>query len=146
MKKLTKAKLRQRSEERIAFLKSVRQEYLNDELEVSYTPSGIGYVIHEEGDGRKPEHGQKVEVHYAGILARKPAVFDESFGNQKGARFVLGAGEVIAGWEEGIALLKEGDEATLFIPSKFGYGPKGRGQGIPPNSELIFYVEIVAVG
>lgn len=146
MKKPTKAKLRARSADRIAYAKQIRQEYLNDELDVTRTASGLGYVIHEEGEGIAPKPGQKVEVHYVGLLEQKPSVFDESFGNIKGARFLLGGGQVIAGWDEGIALLRWGDEATLFIPSNLGYGAEGRGQGIPPNSDLIFYVEIASIG
>ncbi len=146
MKKPTKAKLRARSEDRIAFAKEMRQAFLDGELDVTYTESGLGYVIHEAGEGIAPKPGKNVEVHYVGILKDKPVVFDESFGNIRGARFVLGSGEVIPGWDEGIALLRWGDEATLFIPSKLGYGPKGRGQGIPSNSDLLFYVEIASVG
>ncbi|PHI19542.1 hypothetical protein CEQ90_12650 [Lewinellaceae bacterium SD302] len=146
MKKPTKAKLRRRAEEHEQLAKDIRKQYLTGELDIKRTESGLGYVIHQAGEGIAPKLGQKVEVHYVGILADKASVFDQSFGNIKGARFKLGAGEVIPGWDEGIALLRWGDEATLIIPSKLGYGPKGRGQGIPPNSELIFYVEIAAVG
>ena len=146
MKKPTKAKLRARSADRVAYAKELRQQFLDGELDVTYTDSGLGYVIHEAGEGVAPRVGKNVEVHYVGMLKDKPEVFDESFGNIRGARFVLGRGEVIEGWEEGIALLRWGDEATLIIPAKLGYGPKGRGQGIPPNSDLIFYVEIASVG
>lgn len=146
MKKPTKAKLRARSADRIAFAKQVREEYLAGELDITRTPSGLGYIIHEAGEGVKPIVGQKVEVHYVGLLAQKAFVFDESFGSIKGVRFILGAGEVVPAWDEGIALLQWGDEATLFVPSDLGYGKAGRGQGIPPESELIFYVEIASVG
>lgn len=146
MKKLTKAKLRQRAQDRVAFALQVRQDFLDEKLSFNYTDSGLGYFIHEEGAGNKPKLGQNVEVHYVGLLVKEPSVFEESFGNFKGARFPLGTGEVIPGWDEGIGLLNWGTEATLFIPSKLGYGPKGRGQGIPSNSDLLFYVEIVSVG
>lgn len=146
MKKPTKAKLRARSADRIAFAKKVRQEYLDWELDVTRTASGLGYVIHEHGEVIAPKIGQKVEVHYVGLLEQKPLVFDETFSNIRGARFILGTGEVIPGWDEGIALLRWGDEATLFIPSELGYAAEGRGQGIPGHSNLIFYVEIASVG
>ncbi|CAH0998891.1 putative FKBP-type peptidyl-prolyl cis-trans isomerase FkpA [Neolewinella maritima] len=146
MKKPTKAKLRQRSADRTAFALQQREAFLAGELEVTYTDSGLGYVLHAEGEGAQPRAGKNVEVHYVGMLKDKPEVFDESFGNIRGARFVLGTGQVIPGWDEGIALLQWGDEATLIIPSKLGYGPKGRGQGIPSNSDLLFYVEIASVG
>ena len=143
MKKPTKAKLRARAADRISFAQDIRQQYLDGEVEPTRTPSGLGYLIHAQGDGPPNKSGQKVEVHYVGLLEEKATVFEESFGNPRGVRFVLGKGEVMAGWEEAIALLRPGDEASLFVPAKLGYGPKGRGQGIPPNSDLIFYVEIV---
>lgn len=146
MKKPTKAKLRQRSAENIAYAREMREEYLNEQLDITLTPSGIGYEVHESGTGVPTVAGKKVEVHYVGMLLDRPEVFEETFGNARGARFVLGKGEVIAGWEEAIALLRVGDVASLIVPAKHGYGPKGRGQGIPPNSELYFYVEIVSVG
>lgn len=146
MKKPTKAKLRQRSEAAIDFIQKTRKDYLAGALEVKRTESGLGYVIHEAGKGIQPKPGQRVEVHYVGILEAKPKVFDESYSQPRGVRFLLGAGEVIAGWDEGIALLRFGDIATLLVPAKLGYGPKGRGQGIPPNSDLIFHVEIASVG
>jgi FKBP-type peptidyl-prolyl cis-trans isomerase len=146
MKKPTKAKLRQRSEAAIDFIKETRKAYLAGELDVKRTASGLGYVIHEAGEGLQPKAGQRVEVHYVGILEAKPSIFDESYSQPKGVRFLLGAGEVIAGWDEGIALLRWGDIATLVVPAKLGYGPKGRGQGIPSNSDLIFNVEIASVG
>ncbi len=146
MKKPTKAKLQAISADRIAFAEQVRQDYLDGKLEPIRTPSGLGYLIHEAGEGIQPKQGQRVEVHYVGLLEDKPGVFEESFSRVKGVRFLLGAGEVIPAWDEAIALLQWGDEATLFVPSKLGYGPKGRGKGIPSNSNLIFYVEIASVG
>ncbi len=146
MKKPTKAKLQARAADRIAFALDSRQRYLDGALVPTRTPSGLGYLIHETGEGVQPRPGQRVEVHYVGLLESKAGVFEESFSSPRGARFLLGAGEVIPGWDEAIGLLRWGDEATLFVPSKLGYGPKGRGKGIPPNSDLIFYVEIASVG
>ena len=149
MKKPTKAKLRARAADRIAFATQVREEILSGALDVEYKDSGLGIIIHEKGEGVQAKTGRRVEVHYVGMLKDKKGkkgVFEECFSNPRGARFVLGAGEVIAGWDEGIAHLRWGDEATLIIPAKLGYGPKGRGQAIPPNSDLIFYVEIESVG
>ncbi|MBB4080581.1 FKBP-type peptidyl-prolyl cis-trans isomerase [Lewinella aquimaris] len=146
MKKPTKAKLKAIAADRIAFAKEIRQDYLDGKLEPNRTASGLGYLIHEAGEGVQPKPGQRVEVHYVGLLEDKPSVFEESFSSARGVRFLLGAGEVIPAWDEAIALLRWGDEATLFVPAKLGYGPKGRGQGIPTNSNLIFYVEIASVG
>lgn len=143
MKKLTKSKLQQRSKDRIAFLMEVREDHLRDELELIYTDSGVGYIVHQKGDGPQPNNGEKVEVHYVGILESKPIVFDETFSKKRGVRFILGTNKVISGWDLTIPLLNRGDQVTLFIPSKLGYGSKGRGQGIPSNSNLMFYIEIV---
>jgi FKBP-type peptidyl-prolyl cis-trans isomerase len=71
--------------------------------------------------------------------------FDDSFERGTPIPFTLGVGQVIQGWDEGIALLKEGDKAVLFIPSELGYGETGAGADIPPNAELVFYVELVTV-
>ena len=146
MKKPTKAKLLARAADRIAFAEEVRRQYLAGELTPTRTPSGLGYLIHEAGEGVQPKPGQRVEVHYVGLLEARHGIFEESFSNVRGVRFLLGAGEVIPGWDEAMSLLRWGDEATLFVPSKLGYGPKGRGKGIPSNSDLIFYVEIASVG
>lgn len=146
MKKPTKAKLRARAAERVAFAEGVRQDYLDWAVEPIRTDSGLGYLIHEAGEGLQPRPGQRVEVHYVGMLEDRPGVFEESFSNPRGVRFVVGANEIIPGWDEAMGLLRWGDEATLFVPSALAYGPKGRGRAIPPNSNLIFYVEIVSVG
>ena len=146
MKRPTKAKLRARAAEALATAADYRRQYLAGELEMTTTDSGLQYCIHEAGEGKQPQPGKRVEVHYVGMLLAKESVFDHSFENLKGARFVLGAGEVIAGWDEGIGLLRWGDAASLVIPSKLGYGPKGRGQGVPGHSDLYFYVEIASVG
>lgn len=115
---------------------------LNDQLKK--TDSGLKYLILEEGTGAPAEPKKKVEVLYYGILPNGE-MFDNAF--QRGAAFpfTLGVGQVIPGWDEGIALLKEGSKAVLFIPSELGYGASGSGK-IPPNSELLFYVEIQKVG
>lgn len=142
MKKLTKSKLQKRSKDRIAFLMEVREDYLRGELEFTYTDAGVGYIVHEKGDGAQPNNGEKVEVHYVGVLEHKAKVFDETFSKNRGVRFILGSNEVISGWDLTIPLLNRGDEVSLFIPSKLAYGAKGRGQGIPSNSNLLFYIEI----
>ena len=129
--------------DRTAFTRDVRDRYLAGELEPKRTQSGLGYVIHETGEGKAPRPGKEVSVHYLGMLASDGAVFDESFSRGKPFIFRLGAGEVIAGWDEGIDLLSVGDTATLFIPARLGYGTRGAGRDVPPHSELIFYVEVV---
>lgn len=142
MKKPTKAKLKARSLAALEMAAEQRVAYLRGELDLVYTSSGLGYIIHYEGDGDIACDGQKVEVHFVGMLIKKREVFDETFSRHRGTRFQLGKGEVIVAWEEAMSILPRGTEATLIVPAKLGYGPKGRGQGIPPNSELLFYVEI----
>jgi FKBP-type peptidyl-prolyl cis-trans isomerase FkpA len=106
------------------------------------TASGLKYVVHEEGSGMRPDSGDLVFVHYYGALT-DGSMFDNSFVRGSEFPFQLGTGGVIPGWDEGIALLKVGSKATLFVPSALGYGASGAGS-IPPDSELIFYVELVS--
>lgn len=145
MKKMSKAKQKAYAADRLAFAASVREEYLAFDLDPKRTASGLGYVIHEQGDGPRPKPGQAVKVNYIGLLINDGKVFDDSLLKGRSFRFRLGTGEVIAGWDEGIDLLRVGDEATLFIPPKLGYGNAKKGN-IPANSELLFYVEVVGVG
>lgn len=113
---------------------------------IQTTPSGLKYVIHEEGTGTQAAAGTVVLVQYLGMLAENGSIFDQSFIRGRGIEFPLGAGRVIPGWDEGIALLKEGSKATLIIPSELGYGASGTPDGgIPPGAELMFYVELEEV-
>lgn len=108
------------------------------------TPSGLEYIILEEGTGPKPKQGQKVQVHYTGKL-QDGTVFDSSHKRGKPIAFTLGIGQVIKGWDEGIALLKKGGKAQLIIPPSLGYGARGVPPQIPPNATLIFDVELVEI-
>lgn len=131
------------------------EKYLT-ENNISAQPLESGLIIIEKvkGNGKKPQNGQKVKVNYTGkLLSGK--VFDTSIeADAKAAgvfnpnrpyqpfEFTLGAGQVIRGWDEGIAQLSQGSKATLIIPSDLGYGSQDMGI-IPPNSTLIFEVELV---
>ncbi len=108
------------------------------------TPSGLEYTEIEAGTGAQATAGKTVSVHYTGKLTNGK-VFDSS--NTRGERitFPLGAGRVIKGWDEGIALMKVGGKATLTIPPQLGYGERGAGGVIPPNATLVFDVELVSV-
>ena len=108
------------------------------------TPSGLEYIIVEEGSGPKPKKGQKVQVHYTGKL-ENGTVFDSSHKRGQPIAFTLGVGQVIKGWDEGIALLKKGSKAQLIIPANLGYGARGVPPQIPPNATLIFDVELVDI-
>jgi FKBP-type peptidyl-prolyl cis-trans isomerase len=108
------------------------------------TKSGLRYQIIQKGNGKKAEKGNKVLVHYKGQLL-DGTVFDSSYKRNQPLEFQVGVGQVIAGWDEGILLLNEGDKARFVIPSDLGYGSRGAGGVIPPNAHLIFDVELVKV-
>ncbi len=107
--------------------------------------SGLKILIEKEGTGKKPKAGEWVQVHYTGYLP-DGTKFDSSVDRGQPIRFQIGKGRVIAGWDKGLMTLKEGAKAYLFIPPYLGYGERGAGGVIPPNSDLIFKVELVKVG
>lgn len=108
------------------------------------TTSGLFYEITEANDeGTAPEAGQTVAVHYTGKLTNGK-VFDSSRQRGEPITFPLGTGRVIPGWDEGVALMKTGEKATFVIPPHLAYGERGAGP-IPPNSWLIFDVELVEI-
>ncbi|MGX1023135.1 peptidylprolyl isomerase [Flavobacterium sp. CS20] len=127
-----------------------KQEEINNTINSMYdnlqeTESGLRYVITKENpSGEQPQVGDNVSVHYEGRLI-DGTVFDSSFKRDKPITFPLGQRRVIAGWDEGIALMKKGEKATLVIPPDLGYGPRGAGGVIPPNAYLIFDVELVDI-
>ncbi|MCG7280583.1 peptidylprolyl isomerase [Chryseobacterium taklimakanense] len=108
------------------------------------TPSGLMYKITKKGTGKKAEKGNTVSVHYAGRLTNGNE-FDNSFKRGEPIEFPVGAGMVIRGWDEGLLMLNEGDEATFLIPPDLGYGARGAGGVIAPNAWLIFDVQLVKV-
>jgi len=107
------------------------------------TASGLTYLITKKGTGPRPKKGDTVVIHYTGMLTN--GVKFDSSRDGKPLSFKLGVGQVIKGWDEGIAKLRVGDHAILVIPSKLAYGAKGAGDVIPPDAMLIFVVEIVDV-
>lgn len=109
------------------------------------TDSGLRYQIIQKGSGKMASKGQQVSVHYKGQLA-DGTVFDSSYKRNEPLQFQVGVGQVIAGWDEGILLLNEGDKARLVIPSDLGYGSRGAGGVIPPDAVIVFDVELVKVG
>ncbi|CAD0005733.1 MULTISPECIES: peptidylprolyl isomerase [Flavobacterium] len=108
------------------------------------TESGLRYKMIQKGEGKKAEAGKTVSVHYEGSL-ENGKVFDSSYPRKKPIEFRLGQGQVIEGWDEGIALLQVGDKARFVIPSDLAYGPSGAGGVIPPHATLIFDVELMDV-
>jgi len=105
------------------------------------TESGLRMIIHKEGSGDVAKVGQTVYVHYTGLLETGKK-FDSSHDRGQEFSFKLGQGRVIKGWEEALALMKPGEKRTLIIPPELGYGESAAGP-IPPNSILIFEVELV---
>ncbi|NOS85848.1 MAG: FKBP-type peptidyl-prolyl cis-trans isomerase [Ignavibacteria bacterium] len=108
------------------------------------TPSGLKYVDEVEGTGESPSTGQKVTVHYTGTL-ESGKKFDSSKDRDEPFSFTIGVGQVIKGWDEGVATMKVGGKRKLIIPSDLGYGPRGAGGVIPPNATLLFDVELISI-
>ncbi len=109
------------------------------------TPSGLGYIDEVVGNGPSPRQGQTVVVHYTGWLTNGQK-FDSSLDRGQPFEFVLGAGNVIAGWDEGLASMKVGGKRRLFIPPDLGYGARGTPGGpIPPNANLVFEVQLLGI-
>lgn len=108
------------------------------------TPSGLTYLITKKGTGRQLKSGDTVILNYTGTLT-DGLKFDSSHDRKEPLVFKLGAGQVIKGWDEGVAKLRVGDHAILVIPGKLAYGSKGIPDVIPPDSTLIFIIEVVDV-
>jgi len=108
------------------------------------TPSGLTYLITKKGTGPQLKAGDTVILHYTGTLTNG-VKFDSSHDHNEPFSFQLGAGRVITGWDEGVAKLHVGDHAILVIPGKLAYGQRGVPNVIPPDSTLIFIVEVVDV-
>ena len=106
------------------------------------TASGLQYIVLEQGEGPSPVAADRVTVHYEGKLL-DGKVFDSSYERGEPAEFLLGA--VIAGWTEGVQLMKVGSKYRFFLPSDLAYGERGAGQDIGPNATLIFEVELVSI-
>ena len=101
-------------------------------------------VITQEGSGPMPTAGQKIKAHYNGMFPDGKK-FDSSYDRGQPLEFVVGAGQVIRGWDEGFLKLKVGSKARLTCPPEYAYGAAGAGGVIPPNATLIFDVELVAI-
>ena len=142
MSKKARARAKARATEVTEFAAQVQADYASLDLDPKRTTAGLGYVVHERGEGEALRKGETVSVHYVGLLARTGEVFDESFSDGRPIKFRLGAGEVIGGWDIGVGLLHHGDRASLFIPAPLGYGADGT-EGIPGGAELLFYVEVL---
>lgn len=108
------------------------------------TPSGLKYIDTEVGTGDSPTTGQTVKVHYTGTLTDGKK-FDSSVDRGQPFSFKIGVGQVIKGWDEGVATMKVGGKRTLIIPPDLGYGERGAGGVIPGNATLLFDVELLGI-
>jgi hypothetical protein len=138
---------RQRAEaaEKYKGAKSEGEKYLSENAKkegVTTLPSGLQYQVLKEGNGKSPKATDKVVCHYEGMLV-DGTMFDSSIQRGEPATFPLNG--VIAGWTEGLQLMKEGAKYRFFIPYQLGYGERGAGASIPPFATLVFDVELIEV-
>ena len=134
--KLKADRIKKEKENELKMLKDLSKGF-------SKTSSGLLYKFEKENNSHKPSNGNKVKVHYKGMLL-DGTVFDSSFKRNQPIEFTLGVGQVIKGWDEGISLLGVGDRASFIIPSDLAYGTSGAGGVIPPNATLVFEVELIS--
>lgn len=124
-----------------------KQSMRSQDMSLITRPSGLSYEILKHGNGEStPKPGQRVKVHYTGWLddAGKPGKkFDSSVDRGTPFEFIIGVGQVIKGWDEGVLEMKTGEKRRLIIPAALGYGVRGAGAAIPPNATLIFDVELL---
>src|SRR3954463_16781532 len=114
------------------------------EPKVTTTMSGLKYTDETVGTGKEAKSGDTVDVHYTGWL-KDGTKFDSSKDRSQSFSFRLGAGQVIKGWDEGVAGMKVGGKRKLIIPASLGYGQRGAAGVIPPNAELTFEVELLGI-
>lgn len=126
------------------------QGNMDIDLSTAQTSStGLMYIETTAGEGVTPQRGQKVTVHYTGYLAeegfKRGKKFDSSLDRNQPFTFTIGVGQVIKGWDEGVANMNVGTKSTLIIPPDLGYGARGAGNVIPANATLIFDVELLGI-
>ncbi len=123
----------------------IKKYLVDNNITATKTTSGLYYSITQAGTGENAKPGQEVSMYYTGKLL-DGTTFDSNqdpkFGHTEPFKFPLGKGQVIKGWDEGIALLNKGAKAKLIIPSPLAYGARGQ-KGIPPNSILVFDVQMI---
>ena len=134
-----------KEKEKAAKQEKIARELAEKKKKAKKDDSGLMIYTEKEGTGRTPKRGEKITVHYTGYLPDGKK-FDSSVDRGAPFSFKVGMGQVIAGWDKGLMQMKEGEKAILFIPSYMAYGERGAGNVIPPNSDLIFEVELLKIG
>lgn len=137
--------LQKKGEEKVKAVKAEGENFLAENAKkegVVTLPSGLQYQVLKEGNGKSPKATDQVKCHYEGTLINGK-IFDSSYRRNEPATFPLNG--VIAGWTEGLQLMKEGAKYRFFIPFNLAYGTRGAGQDIPPYAALIFDVELIKV-
>jgi peptidyl-prolyl cis-trans isomerase A (cyclophilin A) len=122
--------------------KAAKEIALKEFENATTTESGLKYIVLQQGTGNKPVATSNVKVHYTGMLL-EGKVFDSSV--QRGEPIDFGLNQVIKGWTEGVQLIQEGSKYKFYIPSQLAYGERGAGGVIPPNTDLIFEVELIKI-
>ena len=122
--------------------KVAKEKALKEFENATTTASGLKYIVLQQGSGNKPVATSNVKVHYTGMFL-DGKVFDSSV--QRGETIDFGLNQVIQGWTEGVQLMAEGSKYKFYIPSKLAYGERGAGGVIPPNTDLIFEVELIKI-
>ena len=131
--------------ERSKFMRKAGEDFLAENAKkdgVVVLPSGLQYTVLTEGTGAQPKATDQVKCHYEGRLIDE-TIFDSSY--QRGEPAVVPLNGVIAGWTEGVQLMKEGAKYRFFIPYNLAYGERGAGNSIPPYAALVFDVELIKV-
>ncbi len=130
-----------RKKELITTIRDYKDKKTDSQMKT--TANGVKILILKEGNGIMPKSGDMIEVNYTGGLTNE-FIFDSSFPQGQPYVYRINTGQVIKGWDDALSTFKEGTEAYIFIPSDMGYGATGSND-IPPNSELIFYVNLYKV-
>ncbi len=107
------------------------------------TPTGLRYLVREEGTGDPPRKGTTILAHYTGRLLENSRKFDSSYDRGEPIRFQVGTGQVIAGWDEALMTMRKGEKRVLIIPPELAYGHRGVPKVIPPDAWLVFDVELI---
>ncbi len=132
-----------KTQEIASFVEQTLADYKAGKTNPTKLDSGLEIIMHEEGDGQYVPNGKQIKAHYYGVVKETGSMFDNSFSKGMPFTFTLGQGQVIKGWDEGMAKIRKGGRATLVIPYPMAYGESGRPPRIPAKSDLVFYVEVL---